>query len=626
MSDAKPLLDRNVHPSHQDQAAGVEPQLARNFPFEEALRESDERYRRLFENHHAIMLVYDPETFSIIDANPAACHYYGYSRAQLTALKITDLNGMTLEQAAGEYQRVYQTRQQPYLLKHRLATGEIRDVESYAGPIQLGDKTYQFSVVHDITRRKEAEDELRHERNFVSAILDVVGALIVVLDRDGRIVRFNRACECLTGYTFAEVQDRYLWDLFLIPEELGPVRQVFEKLRAGDFPLDFENYWLTKDGRKRLIAWSNTALVTEDGTIEYVIGTGLDVTERRLADLEIRHLSSFPQLNPNPVLEVDSAGVIIFHNPGAIKSLEQLGLEPDARLFLPDDMPAIIHDLTQRQAAMIRREVVIGSAVFAESIYWTPGFGTIRIFATDITERKRMEEALQQFNAELQARNAELNAFAHTVAHDIKNPLHLLIGYADVLAETYAQLPAETVVESLRFLLKSGRKLNSITDNLLLLSQVRQQDVVREPLDMEVIVADARLRVSHLIDDQTAISVPARWPCTLGYAPWVEEVWANYLSNALKYAGRPARIELGSEELPNGMVRFWIRDNGNGIPPANQALLFTAFLQLPRAGSGYGLGLSIVKRIVEKLGGKVAVQSSGAPGEGSTFSFTLPAA
>ena len=85
-----------------------------------------------------------------------------------------------------------------------------------------------------------------------------------------------------------------------------------------------------------------------------------------------------------------------------------------------------------------------------------------------------MEEALRQFNAELQARNAELDAFAHTVAHDIKNPLHLLIGYADVLAENYARLPAETIVESLRFILKSGRKLNSITDNLLLLSQVRQ--------------------------------------------------------------------------------------------------------------------------------------------------------
>jgi PAS domain S-box-containing protein len=601
------------------------PQPAPASPFEEALRDSAEFYSRLFENNHAVMLVYDPETFNIVDANPAACRFYGYSRAQLVALKITDLNGLSLEQAAREYQRVRHTDAQPYLLRHRLANGEIRDVESYAGPIELGGKTYQFSIVHDITQRKQAEDELQRERNFVSAVLDTVGALVVVLDREGRIVRFNRACERLTGYAFAEVKDRCFWDLFLIPEELAPVKHVFEKLRAGDFPLDFENYWLTKDGRRRLIAWSNTALVAEDGTIEYVIGTGLDVTERRQAEQEIRHLSSFPQLNPNPVLEVDTTGAILFHNPGATKSLQQLGLEPEVRLFLPDDMPAIIRDLMRRQPVMARREVTIGSAVFAESIYLAPGFGTIRIFATDITERKRMEEALHQFNAELQARNAELDAFAHTVAHDIKNPLHSMIGYADVLSENYARLPAEIVVDALQRILKGGHKLNSITDNLLLLAQVRQQDIVREPLDMDGIIAEVRQRMAHLIDDQTEIVVPDQWPRALGYDPWVEEVWANYLSNALKYAGWPARIELGGEPQPDGMVRFWIHDNGNGIAPAKQVMLFTAFYQPTYSSGGHGLGLSIVKRIVEKLGGEVAVQSSGVPGEGSTFSFTLPA-
>jgi PAS domain S-box-containing protein len=250
---------------------------------------------RLFENHHAIMLVYDPETFNIVEANPAACRFYGYIRAQLVTLKMTDLDGMTMEQATREYQQAGQTFEQPHFLQHRLASGEIRDVESYTGPIQLGGKSYQFSIVHDITRRKQAEDDLRRECNFATAVLDTVGALVVVLDREGRIVRFNRACERLTGYAFAEVKDRCFWDLFLMPEELEPVKHVFEQLRAGDFPLEFENYWLTRDGRRRLIAGSHMALVAAGGTIGYVISTGLDITERRQAEQEIRHLSSFPQ-------------------------------------------------------------------------------------------------------------------------------------------------------------------------------------------------------------------------------------------------------------------------------------------------------------------------------------------
>ena len=195
-------------------------------------------------------------------------------------------------------------------------------------------------------------------------------------------MRFNRACERLTGYSFAEVKDRYLWDLFLIPEEVEPVRQVFEKLRAGDFPLDFENYWLTKDGRQRLIAWSNTALVAEDGTIEYVIGTGLDITERRQADQEIHHLSSFPQLNPE-----SRAGSGHYRSMSSSTIRERSNrwsswaLNPMRGCSCPLTCQRSSTTWSSDSLTLVRREVVIGSAVFAESIYLTPGFGTIRIFA-----------------------------------------------------------------------------------------------------------------------------------------------------------------------------------------------------------------------------------------------------
>jgi signal transduction histidine kinase len=121
------------------------------------------------------------------------------------------------------------------------------------------------------------------------------------------------------------------------------------------------------------------------------------------------------------------------------------------------------------------------------------------------------------------------------------------------------------------------------------------------------------------------------WPVARGYGPWVEEVWANYISNAVKYGGQPPRIELGATPLPpanesgEGRVRFWVRDNGPGITPEDQARLFTPFTRLDQVrAAGHGLGLSIVRRIVEKLGGEVSVESQ--VGQGSTFSFTLPAA
>jgi signal transduction histidine kinase len=270
------------------------------------------------------------------------------------------------------------------------------------------------------------------------------------------------------------------------------------------------------------------------------------------------------------------------------------------------------------------REIEIHGAVFEERIYLARGIESIRIFVGEITERKRAEESLRQFNAELQTRNAELDAFAHTVAHDIKNPLHLIVGYtADLAADLTTP---EFACTGLSIILKSAYKISSITDDLLLLSEVRQKDMAVEPLEMAAIIAEARQRVAHQINDQAEIRLPEAWPLALGYAPWIEDVWFNYLNNALKHAGRPACIELGGESLSNGMARFWIHDNGFGIAPADQANLFTLFYQAPGARGGHGLGLSIVKRIVEKLGGEVGVQSSGVPGEGSIFSFTLPAA
>ena len=133
----------------------------------------------------------------------------------------------------------------------------------------------------DITDSKQAELELKQERDFTTAILDTVGALVTVLDREGKIVSFNHTCEEITGYSFAQVQGKKIWDFFLVPEEQPTTRAVFWQLLVGQLPNQHENYWLAKDGSRHLIAWSNTALSDSQGKVEYIIATGIDVTEQR---------------------------------------------------------------------------------------------------------------------------------------------------------------------------------------------------------------------------------------------------------------------------------------------------------------------------------------------------------
>ncbi len=267
---------------------------------------------------------------------------------------------------------------------------------------------------------------------------------------------------------------------------------------------------------------------------------------------------------------------------------------------------------------------------------WESG-QAILVTLRDITERKQTEEELRKYRdhledlvqartAELEERNEELDAFAHTVAHDLTNSVQLNLGYAEVLSEDYAELPKTVVRKSLQTILETSHKMHNIIEELMLLYGVRKQEVERVPLDMTGIVHEAQKRLVHMIQKSEAdIIMPDVWPVAIGYGPWVEEVWVNYISNALKYGGDPPKVELGAWEQENGHIHFWVRDNGSGLTLEQQARLFTPFTRLDQVrATGNGLGLSIVRSIVEKLDGQVDVQSE--VGEGSIFIFTLPGA
>jgi PAS domain S-box-containing protein len=237
-------------------------------------------------------------------------------------------------------------------------------------------------------------------------------------------------------------------------------------------------------------------------------------------------------------------------------------------------------------------------------------------FITDITLRKNALNSLE-------SRNEELDAFAHTVAHDLKGSISTLIGYGELLGDHEANLTGEQIRESLDMICRIGWKMSDIVDELLLLANVRKEDVNIAPLDMLPIINEATFRLSQKIEESGAeITMGQNFPTAIGYGPWLEEVWYNYISNAVKYGGSPPNITLGGELTGNGFARFWIKDNGSGLDQTEKEQLFVPCSSRTNNSEGNGLGLSIVKRIVEKLNGYVGVESE--VNKGSLFSFTLP--
>ncbi len=233
---------------------------------------------------------------------------------------------------------------------------------------------------------------------------------------------------------------------------------------------------------------------------------------------------------------------------------------------------------------------------------------------------------LHRRTLELQAHTEDLDTFVDTVAHDLKNLLTRLVMHSSILESDLADLPDE-LREHLHTIREYAQKMGNIIDASLLLATVREANGLElESLDTDRLVAEVQESLADLIKEfEAEIVVPDSWPSAIGYNPWIERVWTNYISNAIQYGGRPPRVELGARIADDQKsVLFWVRDNGPGLRNQDRARLFTPFTQLHGERKGHGLGLSIVKRIVEKLGGRVGVESK--PGDGSVFTFSLPRA
>jgi PAS domain S-box-containing protein len=250
----------------------------------------------------------------------------------------------------------------------------------------------------------------------------------------------------------------------------------------------------------------------------------------------------------------------------------------------------------------------------------------------DITSNKMILDAVAESNN--QRRNEliekeklikDLDAYARSVAHDLKNPVSNVILFCDLIRTSLSENKLDEAREMISMVENQGRKINTIIDDLLLLSRIRKEDIKITAIETGNIVNEALTRQKQMITDTNAkIEKPDTWPVVYGHPQWVEQIWVNLISNAIKYGGKPPVIKIGFNKEAESLVRFWINDNGNGLPPESLAKLFNDFERLEKKNiEGHGLGLSIVKRIVTKLGGEIRAESTNIPGEGCTFSFTL---
>jgi PAS domain S-box-containing protein len=244
-------------------------------------------------------------------------------------------------------------------------------------------------------------------------------------------------------------------------------------------------------------------------------------------------------------------------------------------------------------------------------------FGTLGLASiTDISIRKKIEQ-------ELLERNRELDEFSHIVAHDLNSNVYGIVGSAEELLNHSSSYSEEQRKEFLEYILKGGYKMSHIIRELLLFATMKKGDVNCITLDMVPIIHEAISRLKLNIEEcDGTISIQEPLDLAKGYAPWVEEIWLNLISNGLKYGGKPPIIEISSKKFEKH-IEYFISDNGQGLSQQDfKKIISNKQSDSKRIAKGHGLGLEIVSRILSKLEGELKLSTSASGG--STFSFTLP--
>ena|GEM_PF-308730 len=261
---------------------------------EEALSLSEDKFSKAFNCNPDPITITTVDEGRYVEINDAWLEYTGYQRDEAINHTSTELFLWTIP---GERERIIKQIQEHGKIrnmevKFNVKSGEMRTVLLSAEKIDMGGDPHLLIITKDITDLKRTENQLQEERNFNAALLDTAGDLIAVCDTEGRIVLFNKRCEQITGHNINEVKNRYIWEIVHSHEDTDNSKALFDKRncewKTPGIKQRFENHWITKDGKRRLISWTITGLVDEKGQISHAIGTGIDITDQRIMEERLR--------------------------------------------------------------------------------------------------------------------------------------------------------------------------------------------------------------------------------------------------------------------------------------------------------------------------------------------------
>ncbi len=598
--------------------------------------------------HAGEALFYVSPEGRVLEVNLEGCARLGRTREELIGCTLDAFDpDFRQELWAPHWEELRQLRKKVFIRPHRRADGSIVPTEVRVNVLPGDVGAVVVARDHSVTLARAAE--LAEERGLPDLVLESISALVSVTDSQGRILRFNRACERASGWTAEEIHGQSMLAL-VAPEERERVAGGLARLEQRTQAAQYEGDWVRRDGSRVTIAWNNTVTRDEHGNVQFLIGVGQDIGEQRRAE---RTLAAIIEHTPNVAIQIyELDGTVCLWNPA---STRMYGWDASSVVgkcagdtFLAGPP---FESLLSAIGSIAGDGQPVGPAVFPvthksghevlalSTLFAIPGpYGRTRVVCmdVDITERVRAEEKVLELNVELERRvqertaqlsavNAELEAFSYSVSHDLRAPLRAINGFGLALWEDHQALLPEDARDLLSRIRAAAKRMGGLIDDLLGFAHISRRAITAVDVDVSALVRELseELTTAHPARHvELTVEDGLRAHADRGL---LRAAFSNLLHNAWKFtAHREVAHVSVKHEVQDGLAWIVVADDGAGFDSRYVDKLFSAFQRLHGSHEfeGNGIGLATVARIVHRHGGRV--RAEGELDRGARLSIHLP--
>lgn len=589
------------------------------------------------ESNDAIFLI-DPETGRCIDFNTSAYEILGYSREELERLAVIDIAEYVTSLADwhARVDLIHETGSLVFETMYRRKDYTTFPVEISARLLYYGGRTLLLFVARDSTQRKHSEQELREsEERFRKVFQSSPVAISITALEDGRLLDANYAYWDMTGYVAEEALGRTAKELNLWEDIRTRAEFVEDLKRKGSLFNPDDHFYHTDGTLKYVISFHELIQI---GNEDCVLSMFYDMsvqkqTMQALQQSEAR-TRALVDAFPDMIMELSLEGVIV--NVVPPKGFET---EMPAGHFIGKRMEELFDPAVAGQMSLAMQQVIAdnqievfeleilmaGKVHIMEARLTASASDTVLVMVRDFTQRRWAEKEREKLISELENKNAELERFTYTVSHDLKSPLFTIRGFLGYLEKDALSGNYERLKGDIQRITNATDKMQSLLNELLELSRIGRLKNESSYIKFNDILSEA-LELVHGRITERGIVIRAQedLPQVYGDRPRLVEVLQNLLDNAAKFMGAQKQpcIEIGQAGNEDDKPVFYVRDNGLGIAPEHHDRVFGLFNKLDPQTDGTGVGLALVRRILEVHGCRIWIES--AEGQGSTFFFTLP--